>query len=354
MSTGGRIQPSRCDRRAPGLVRRRRPPRGVAVPAGDRERLEHLVRYVLRPPVAQDALALTADGKILLNMRRAWHDGTRAILFEPHQLIERLAALVPKPRINLLLYHRFSGRVPLCGATRLRRPGRSFLGTSRSTSRRGKDRASDPAPLDEPGPAPPSARGTNASGAAHDSSGGSPGPRPVSFSASASHVVGGASTAHVRNRRLAGPECGGRLRLLAPIEDPWSTGSSLISVSLPVPAPCGRAAAAADRRVLRLRRRLRVSRAKLRPGRVLIASASRTSVRSLGASPVRQAADGEGSGRSPARRRRDFGGQVPYARRKNGASRRFGSVGYGAFTLTRPLIPPIRCSSIPVVALPQQ
>jgi hypothetical protein len=60
---------------------------GVAVPAGDLERLEHLARYVLRPPVAQDALELTADGKILLNMRRAWHDGTRAILFEPHELI---------------------------------------------------------------------------------------------------------------------------------------------------------------------------------------------------------------------------------------------------------------------------
>ncbi len=31
---------------------------GVSVPAGDRERLEHLCRYVLRPPVAQDALEL--------------------------------------------------------------------------------------------------------------------------------------------------------------------------------------------------------------------------------------------------------------------------------------------------------
>jgi hypothetical protein len=48
---------------------------------------------------------MVRDGKILLNMRRAWHDGTRAILFEPHQLIERLAALIPKPRMNLLLYH---------------------------------------------------------------------------------------------------------------------------------------------------------------------------------------------------------------------------------------------------------
>jgi hypothetical protein len=75
------------------------------VPASDRSRLEHLERYVLRPPVAQDALELTPDRKILLTMRRAWDDGTRAILFEPHELIEKLAALVPRPRINLLLYH---------------------------------------------------------------------------------------------------------------------------------------------------------------------------------------------------------------------------------------------------------
>jgi hypothetical protein len=72
---------------------------GGAVPTGDRERLEHLARYVLRPPVAQDALERTADGRILLKLRRPWHDGTRALLFEPSELIERLAALVPEPRI---------------------------------------------------------------------------------------------------------------------------------------------------------------------------------------------------------------------------------------------------------------
>ena len=77
----------------------------VAVPAGDRARLEHLCRYVLRPPVAQDALELTPEGKILLRLRQPWHDGTRAILFEPQELIERLAALIPRPRVNLLLYY---------------------------------------------------------------------------------------------------------------------------------------------------------------------------------------------------------------------------------------------------------
>jgi hypothetical protein len=35
----------------------------VTVRAGERARLENLCRYVLRPPVAQDALELTADGK---------------------------------------------------------------------------------------------------------------------------------------------------------------------------------------------------------------------------------------------------------------------------------------------------
>ncbi len=40
--------------------------------------------------------------------------------------------------------------------------------------------------------------------------------------------------------------------------------------------------------------------------------------------------------------------------RKNGVSRRFGCVGYGAFTLTRPLIPPIRCAPLLVRWLPSR
>ena len=111
---------------------------GVAVPAGDRERLEHLCRYALRPPVAQDALELTADGKVLLRMRRPWHDGTRAILFEPHELIERLADLVPKPRINLLLYHGVFGRARACERARLHPPRRALVLTSLARPSRSK------------------------------------------------------------------------------------------------------------------------------------------------------------------------------------------------------------------------
>jgi hypothetical protein len=76
----------------------------VAVAAGDRTRLEHLCRYVLRPPLAQDALERTPEGKVLLRLRRPWRDGTRAIRFEPSELLEKLAAMVPRPRANLLIY----------------------------------------------------------------------------------------------------------------------------------------------------------------------------------------------------------------------------------------------------------
>ncbi len=37
--------------------------------------------------------------------RTFWADGTRQLVFEPLTLLEKLAALTPRPRINLVLYH---------------------------------------------------------------------------------------------------------------------------------------------------------------------------------------------------------------------------------------------------------
>ncbi len=74
-----------------------RPPRAQYEPA--REPTSG-ARYVLRPPVAQTALELLPDGNVLLKLRRAWRDGTRAILLEPCEVIARLASLVPRPRVN--------------------------------------------------------------------------------------------------------------------------------------------------------------------------------------------------------------------------------------------------------------
>ena len=75
------------------------------MPPSDRARLERLCRYALRPPIAAERLHLTADGQVVLDLRHGWADGTTQLLFEPVELLERLAALTPRPRINLLLYY---------------------------------------------------------------------------------------------------------------------------------------------------------------------------------------------------------------------------------------------------------
>jgi Putative transposase len=77
----------------------------VAVDGEDRERLEQLCRYLLRPAIAQDRLRLTQDGRIVLELKTAWADGTSHLVFEPLDLLTRLAAIVPRPRVNLILYH---------------------------------------------------------------------------------------------------------------------------------------------------------------------------------------------------------------------------------------------------------
>jgi len=78
---------------------------GVAVPANDRQRLERLCRYVGRPPVASERLSNLDDGRLLYELRHRWRDGTTHVAFEPLELIDRLAALVPPPRFHTVRYH---------------------------------------------------------------------------------------------------------------------------------------------------------------------------------------------------------------------------------------------------------
>jgi hypothetical protein len=47
----------------------------------------------------------STGGQLLYHFRRAWSDGSTALLLDPLELLERLAALVPPPRRPLLAYH---------------------------------------------------------------------------------------------------------------------------------------------------------------------------------------------------------------------------------------------------------
>jgi hypothetical protein len=78
---------------------------GVGVAGAERTRLEHLVRYVARPALALERLALTPSGNVRYTLKRPYRDGTAQMLFEPFDFMSRLAALVPLPRIHLVRYH---------------------------------------------------------------------------------------------------------------------------------------------------------------------------------------------------------------------------------------------------------
>lgn len=77
----------------------------VHVPAGDRGRLAELCRYLSRPPFGQHRLKRMLDGRIAVALQRPWADGTTHLVFTPTELLERLVPLVPRPRVNLLIYH---------------------------------------------------------------------------------------------------------------------------------------------------------------------------------------------------------------------------------------------------------
>jgi hypothetical protein len=77
----------------------------VAVPGTDRARLERLLRYTARGPLPNDRLEDCGPNKLRLRLKTPWRDGTHSIVFTRHELVEKLVALIPPPRFNLVRYH---------------------------------------------------------------------------------------------------------------------------------------------------------------------------------------------------------------------------------------------------------
>ena len=77
----------------------------VRVEGRDRGRLEHLCRYAGRPAVAESRLSLLPDGRVAYSLKKRWKDGTSHVVMSPQVLMERLCALVPRPRRHLVTYH---------------------------------------------------------------------------------------------------------------------------------------------------------------------------------------------------------------------------------------------------------
>jgi len=78
---------------------------GVATKAHERDRLEKICRYIARPAVSEERLSTDDYGNVIYRFKKPWDDGTTALKLTPMELMERLVALVPRPRVHLTRYH---------------------------------------------------------------------------------------------------------------------------------------------------------------------------------------------------------------------------------------------------------
>jgi hypothetical protein len=65
---------------------------------------EALLRYVRRPPIAQERVELRPDGLVRIILKKPYADGTLAVDLDPLSLLCRLATSVPPPRLHTVHY----------------------------------------------------------------------------------------------------------------------------------------------------------------------------------------------------------------------------------------------------------
>ena len=77
----------------------------VRVDGHDRAGLERLLRYGARPPFALERLELLPEGQIVYRFPKPQPDGTTQVRLTPLERIDRLATLIPPPRLHRHRYH---------------------------------------------------------------------------------------------------------------------------------------------------------------------------------------------------------------------------------------------------------
>jgi hypothetical protein len=82
--------------------------------ADQRQALEHLCRYITRPAIANERLKLNRAGQVVLQLKSAYQDGTTHVVMSPLEFMQRLAALVPRPRLHLIRFHGVLAPTPSC------------------------------------------------------------------------------------------------------------------------------------------------------------------------------------------------------------------------------------------------
>jgi hypothetical protein len=73
--------------------------------ANQRNKLEKLCRYITRPAIANERLSINEHGQVTYKFKQPLRNGSTHVVLDPLDFIARLAALVPRPRLNLTRFH---------------------------------------------------------------------------------------------------------------------------------------------------------------------------------------------------------------------------------------------------------
>ena len=71
----------------------------------NRGKLKKLCRYITRPALANGRVKVNHNGNVVLKLKSAYRDGTTHLVMTPLEFMQKLAALIPRPRLNLTRYH---------------------------------------------------------------------------------------------------------------------------------------------------------------------------------------------------------------------------------------------------------
>jgi hypothetical protein len=164
---------------------------GTVSEARDEEARERLCRYVARPPLADAQLSWTNDGRVALRLSRPRKNGATHAFMSPMSLLRRITTLIPRAGQNLI---RYAG---LLGANARRRA---------QVVPRPADNLELPTPTQAPPPGPRHPRATD-----------------IDWASLLSRVYD--------IDALACP-CGGRIRIIALIDDPLVASKILDHIGL--------------------------------------------------------------------------------------------------------------------------
>jgi hypothetical protein len=70
-----------------------------------RKKLEQVIRYMARGPIAQDRMTETYNNQILYKLKTPWKNGITHFSYLGLDYIARLVALIPPPKMNMIRYH---------------------------------------------------------------------------------------------------------------------------------------------------------------------------------------------------------------------------------------------------------